>query len=251
MKAALYGTPADNPELVAFGQGLDRAVWRHPHFWRSNEAESFDLVAVSGLWATNLDILRVYTARGVPVIVLNLPYFRERPEYWQVSVDGLNRPPMFDCQQDRFDALGLAIKAKGGDAKGYTLIACQNATDKSHGLSEADYAAWEAAQDGKLRPHPHVAVSKTSLADDLAGASCVKTLCSTTGIDALLAGVPAVADLPERAAWGALSGAKLPSVKQRAALFSRLAYGQWTLDEMASGECARFLLDNLERWHGA
>lgn len=251
MKAALYGTPADNPELVAFGQGMERAAWRHPSFWRSNEAERFDLVVVSGLWGSNADILRVYTARGVPVVVLDWPYFRDRSHYWQVSVGGLSKPPMFDCPQDRFNALGLPVRAKGGSAKGYTLIACQRPADRSHGLSVKDYATWEAAQDGKLRPHPKESTPNASLADDLNGAACVKTLCSTVGIDALIAGVPAVADLPERAAWGALSGTKLPSVKQRTALFSRLAYGQWTLDEMASGDCARFLLDNLERWHDA
>lgn len=249
MKVAIYGTPDTNPELVAFGAGLDRTFWRHPHFWQGSEAENFDLVVLSGLWGKNQDILRVYTARGVPVICLDFPYFRDRSEYWQVSVGGLNKPPMFGCPQDRWDALGLRVRAKGGDPKGYTLIACQNATDKSHGLTVDEYRAWEAEQEGKIRPHPHVAPSDATLAEDLAGAKVVKTLCSTTGIDALLAGVPAMADMPDRCAWGALSGAKLPSVKKRLELFSRLAYGQWTLDEMASGECARFLLDNLERWH--
>lgn len=60
-----------------------------------------------------------------------------------------------------------------------------------------------------------------------------------------MAGVPAVADKPERAAWGELSGEKLPSMADRLALFHRLAYGQWTLDEMRDGTCAAFIRDHL------
>lgn len=69
------------------------------------------------------------------------------------------------------------------------------------------------------------------------------TLCSTTGLDALLAGVPAVAELPDRAVWGELSGESLPSMADRLALFSRIAYAQWTLDEIASGVAIQFTLD--------
>lgn len=245
MQAALYGTPDDNPELVAFGEGLGRFVWRHPHFWRDGEAEGFGLVVLSGLHGKNADIARAYTARAVPVLVMDAAYFRDVPGYWQVSLGGLNRPPLFDCPPDRFDALGLAITPKGGNPKGPALIALQRGEDASHGLSAMQVGVWaQSVGAGVIRPHP-LDAEVPPLADALAGTAVVRTLCSTIGIDALLAGVPAVADMPERAAWGELSGDVLPSVADRRKLFSRLAYGQWTLDEMRSGECAAFVRDHL------
>ncbi|THD06111.1 hypothetical protein [Rhodanobacter lindaniclasticus] len=245
MQAALYGTPGDNPELAAFGEGLGRFVWRHPHFWRDGEAEGFGLVVLSGMHGKNADIARAYAARDVPVLVLDAAYFRDAPGYWQVSLGGLNRPPLFDCPPGRFDALGLAITPKGGNGKGPALIALQRADDASHGLSAMQVGVWaQSVGDGVIRPHP-LDADVPPLADALAGAAVVHTLCSTIGIDALLAGVPAIADMPDNAAWGELSGPDLPSVADRRRLFSRLAYGQWTLDEMRSGECAAFVRDHL------
>jgi len=251
MKVALYGTDWANPELAAFGRGAEASghgvVWRNPHYWRDDEAERFGLVVLSGLHAKHSDILRVYGAQGVPVLVLDAGYMRRDLGYWQVSLGGLNRPPSFSCESDRFDALGLTIKSAGGNPKGYRLIAGQLPRDASHGLSEAEYEAWLHAQTGRLRRHPLLAVVPP-LTDDLAGAKCVHTYCSTTGLDALIAGVPATAEAPERACWGELSGAKLPTLAARRALCNRLAYGQWTLDEMQSGEAPAFVMEHLWHW---
>jgi hypothetical protein len=251
MKAALYGTEWANPELVAFGRGLEvvghRAVWRNPHYWRDGEAERFDLVVLSGLHAKHPDILRVYGAQGVPVLVLDAGYMRRDLGYWQASLGGLNRAPSFPCESDRFDALGITIKTAGGNPKGYRLIAGQLARDASHGLAADEYETWLHGQKGRLRRHPLETVVPP-LADDLAGAKCVHTYCSTAGLDALIAGVPATADAPERACWGELSGAKLPSIAARRALCNRLAYGQWTLDEMEYGVAPAFIVENVWRW---
>lgn len=245
MRVALYGQPEHNRELVAFGEGLGKCVWRHPHFWRDDEAESFDLVVVLGLHGKNANILRVYTARGVPVVVLDLAYFRDVQGYWQVGVGGINRPPAFPCPGDRFDALGLSVQPSGGDPDGYILYAAQRPGDRSHGLSFRRWRELLRQAPGKIRMHPKDVPQETTLAEDLAGARMLKTLCSTSGIEALLAGIPAVADLPERAAWGELSDETLPSVEARTELFRRLAYGQWTMDEMRDGTCAAFVLNHL------
>jgi hypothetical protein len=60
-----------------------------------------------------------------------------------------------------------------------------------------------------------------------------------------MAGVPAVAEMPDQAVWGELSGETLPSVADRLELFHRIAYGQWTIDEVRDGTCAAFIRDHL------
>lgn len=243
VKVALYGEQGRNHELEAFAEGWGRVVWRHPHFWQG-EVEGFGLVVLTSLWARNGDILHAYRERGVPVLVIDLGYIRGQG-HRQVSLNGLNRVVPFACPQDRWNALGLSVAASGGDPEGYTLIAGQSPSDASHGLTEAAYNAWLAKQEGRIRPHPLDTEPERSLDEDLAGARLLRTLCSGAGIEALIAGVPAVAEMPERAVWGELSSEALPTVKERIRLLSRIAYGQWTIEEMRSGECAAFLRDHL------
>lgn len=246
MRAGIF-IPQSEPLAQAFATGLGglgwQIVWRSGAHHKEGETESFGLVVVDGQRGCKRALVSDYAAKGVRSLVADLSYFRDVPGYWQLGDGALNRIPSFACPPDRFKALGLPVKAFGGNAKGYTLIAAQRPHDASHGLSADGYATWLDAQDGKVRPHPLESTPDNSLADDLAGAKLVRTLCSTTGLDALLAGVPAVAELPDRAVWGELSGETLPSMTDRIALFSRIAYAQWTLDEIASGEAIKFTLD--------
>lgn len=170
----------------------------------------------------------------------------------------MNRPPSFECPSDRFDSLGIAVKPKGKGKR--PLVLGQHVGDPSHGYTAEAMQAWAQglcdSLGARFRPHPdspqvRVAAEAATgpLEAVLADTSVVHTLCSTGGLEALLAGVPAIAEMPERACWGSLSGPRLPSKAARLALCARLAYGQWTLDEMRSGEGPRFVMENLHRWH--
>lgn len=260
-----------NLEAGAFRSGLlaigHTPVWRSHSDYKQGQTEPFDAVVITGLRAQGAWIRDDYEAIGVPVIVIDYGYMSRvsgkaswDTGHWQVGVGGLNRPPSFECPSDRFDALGVAIKAKGKGKR--PLVLGQHIGDPSHGMGAKEMRAWAQALCDELgarfRPHPDSPLdvraerAEGPLGEVLADTSMVRTLCSTAGLDALLAGVPAIADMPERACWGALSGAKLPSVAARKALCSRLAYGQWTLDEMRSGQAAAFVMQNLNRWsqHG-
>lgn len=227
------------------------------------EVEDFDLVAVYGVRKGG-EARAAYEAAGVPVLTCEWGYMarvnthKDIPTgHFQVSLGGLNTPPAFPCPGDRFEALGIDIAARGGDPNGYVLLIGQVAGDAAHGMEAGGMADWlrrMAAQypDVRYRPHPRGAVplhrgvplATGTLAEALAGARLVVTWNSNTGHDALLAGVPVVAHGP-RAAYAELAGESLPPLDVRRAYFRRLAYGQWTLDEMRSGACQRFLLDHL------
>lgn len=261
----------DNLEAGAFAAGLlaqgHKPVWRSCSDYRQGDTEKFDAVVITGLRAQGAWIRDDYEALNVPVIVIDYGYMRRTSGvatwatgHWQVGIGDLNRPPSFVCAGDRFGKLGLEIKTRRTLRKGLRpLVLGQHVGDPSHGVSAEEMATWAQwlcdSLGARWRPHPDspdVAVRAEhaggTLAEALADASCVHSLCSTGGLDALIAGVPAVAYMPERASWGGLSGGVLPSMASRRALCSRLAYGQWTIEEMRTGEAAAFVMENLWRW---
>lgn len=239
-------------------RGRERSQFDHT----AGQTEPFDAVAVFGLQGRGRQVVEEYQRQGVPVFVIDYGYLRRtnhahdwRTGHWQVSREALNRPPAQACPPDRFDALGLEIQPTGGDPKGYTLLCVQTPGDASHGKGEQALQAWcqDVARrypDVRIRPHPlatdltyGLPVVGGSLAEALSGARLVVTGNSNAGHDALLAGVPVIAEFPG-AAWGCFSGS-LPSVQQRRAYFNRLAYGQWTWDEFRRGLPQRFILEGV------
>lgn len=88
---------------------------------------------------------------------------------------------------------------------------------------------------GRVRAHPGQNTC-VPLQDDLARARCVRTWGSGAAIKALLWGIPVHADMPE---W---IGQQDNTDESRLAMFRRLAWAQWTLAEIASGEPFKRLL---------
>ncbi|KAF1711066.1 hypothetical protein CSC70_03825 [Pseudoxanthomonas kalamensis DSM 18571] len=264
MRVGVYAR-SDNLEAGAFRSGL-LALGHRPH-WRSvsdygqGQVEQFEVVVVSGVRDKGGQVCRDYTEAGIQVVVIDYGYLDRvsgvdtwETGHWQVGLGGLNRIPSFECPGDRFDALG--VKLMPAKAGGRPLVLGQHVGDPSHGYTECGMAAWAQSKCDEhgavFRPHPHSPGVKVDadqsvgpLADALSAASVVYTLCSTGGLEAMIAGVPAVADLPDRACWGELSGPALPSRAALRALCARIAYGQWTLDEMRSGQCVDFVLNHL------
>lgn len=229
--------------------------------YHRDEVEPFDLVISYGMRAGRR-VRDAYRAAGVPVVVVDWGYMARvnvKGEYegghFQAGLDRLNSVPPFACPADRFDALGIEIAAKGGDPDGYMLLCGQVPGDAAHGMQAGAYIDWlrdviSQYPDAVYRPHPRGGVDLPGiesdgrpLAESLAGARLVVTWNSNVGHEALLAGIPVVAH--GEAAYAELTGEQLPTIEQRRAYFCRAAYGQWTLDEMRSGVCQRFLIDHL------
>lgn len=263
MRVGIYAG-GSHPVVAALRKGFAAmgcmAAARASEYYRG-EVENFDLVVSYGMRAGRR-VRDAYRAAGVPVVVVDWGYMARvnvKGEYesghFQVGLERLNSVPPFACPADRFDVLGIEIAAKGGDPDGYVLVCGQVPQDTAHGMSVEDYVAWlretvSQYPEAVYRPHPRGGVhlpgieSHTGpLSEALAGARLVVTWNSNVGHDALLAGVPVVAHGP--AAYAELVGETLPSVDARREYFHRVAYGQWTLDEMRSGACQRFIVDHL------
>lgn len=278
MKVGIY-TREGEPLGQAFTEGAKLVGWRtmqrSANDFHQGDTEDFDLVFLYSLRTRHADlILESYRNRRpqVPVVVMDYGYLKRvcqeqfggGGDYWQVSIDRLNSVPSFECPPDRFEALELPVVERGGQPNGYVLVCGQHEGDPSHGRqTAAQLQAWANAQvaswseDGAVvvfRAHPfspHILPTEPCVVDmgkstkeSLAGAALVVCQASNIGHEALLAGIPVLAT-SERAPYRELSGTKLPSVEARRAYFNRLAYAQWTIEEVAAGLWHEFCLQKI------
>lgn len=259
-------------EAVAFCDGLNAigqtAVIRNVADHSKGQVAECDAIVLSGLRHKGLICRDSYAAKGIPAIVMDYGYIARvmgrkdwQTKHWQVGWGGLNNPPAYECPPDRFERLGVDLQ-EPTDRDGIVLVLGQHSGDPSHGYTDDEMQAWAQRMcddhGAYWRPHPASPNMKVDAPSAAAGplsewlprAKRVHAICSTGGLEALMAGVPAVAERPERAVWGDLSGFEHPGREAVARLCHRLAYGQWTMDEMRSGEAPAYLLANRERWNG-
>lgn len=97
-----------------------------------------------------------------------------------------------------------------------------------------------------IRVREHPGIDKPSLDPDLKNAWACVTWGSGAGIKALVGGVPVFHELPQwigaPAAVHGIENLESPYTGDRAPMLERLAWAQWSVDEIESGEAFRLLL---------
>lgn len=248
----------------------DRSAYKRKYL----EADKFDIAITDGLRAP-MDLMRdEYREAGLPVLVTDLGYTRNRnPSYFQVGVHEINWLPSFDCPPDRLEKLEILLEPrKHGE---YVVIAGQKAYDAQHYMGHdeltAMYQRWVAEIQRNtdrpiiFRPHPrshdmrlkgveHDIPTNTKnggLAELLNNAHCLVTYNSTSATETLIQGVPVFCKGPAQALPLAntdfydIETPFFPSRDQLTAHLAKVAYAQWTADELASGEAVEFLLSRV------
>lgn len=184
---------------------------------------------------------------GFDVLVFERGYIGDRFAWTSLAWNGLNgrgTAPVIDDGGARFRQYHGSLKPWNPDGD-YVLICGQVPGDAS--LQGADLNPWyiskvlEHARDRIIfRPHPLGAkrgaiqtlpgaeTSSRSLDEDIAGAKLVVTYNSNSGVDAMLAGKPATCENEGSMIYGV-------SPEDRQQWASRLAWRQWTIDEIESG----------------
>jgi hypothetical protein len=245
LRIGIYSSHGSFPPAIALGRGFASVGYTVSHRslsdFGANDRESiFTLVAVFGLRGKGKVILDEYERAGVPVLVLDFGYLK-RDEYWQLSLGGLNRIPVFPCSDDRFVALGLPMQAMR-DGDGPAVLAGQLIGDQAHPFdTEKKWNAFVSQfPDIEYRAHPLMGeeAPKESVAELLARAGKIVTWNSNLGNEAWLAGVWVEAHAPD-------AMYKDVTPDNRHEYFARLAYGQWTVEEMSEGSAARFVTLHL------
>lgn len=197
---------------------------------------------------------------GVPLLVLDCGYFRraegsaDETGYNQLGLGQLNWVPTAMCPSDRWQEHGIGLaKPVQGRAR-LALVLGQVPGDSQHHLSEQRLGAWLTEQAAALyaqgyliqyRPHPKHVLTKIfvphqfvrgdqePLAQALSRASVAVAYNSTSGLEALIAGVPMICHATAHYA-GLTPGS--PELAQHC---HRLSYTQWTCAELRAGAALR------------
>lgn len=178
---------------------------------------------------------REFERAGRAVIVLeNASWAGLVPGHWlhvapsRHNTAGLHR----DGGPQRWDALGVALEAwreEGGE----TVALAQRGIGSPPTAMPKD---WPARQRCRVRRHPGKGAHADDLRRDLARCSRVRTWGSGAAVLALAWGIRVESDMPR---WIA---AQDNTDAGRLAMFRRLAWAQWRLEEIASGEALRWVL---------
>lgn len=182
-----------------------------------------------------------------PVLVMELGYVGDRIKAWRsLGWNGLNGRARFPTGDgSRWQRYFADVMRPWSYRDGYALLIGQIPGDASvdsininRWLTNTRRALEERGYEVRLRPHPLVRSPKRSLADDLAKASVCVTYNSNTGVDAVLSGVPAVTMDEGAMAWPVTAHSLDDDFirPDRTEWAHNLAWCQWTMDEIASGE---------------
>lgn len=277
----IYGLPRCL-ELAAFVQGLEARgvpyLWRNHNAWKDDCGEDFSVVVLSGTREKGGDIVSYYRPRGVPVIVMDYGYLDRvsgiatfETGHWQVGLGGLQWVPPFRCPPDRFKKLSTKVQYREEPSSRAPIIVCgQHIGDPSHGHDHnalvkvysdiADQIRRQTKRKLWFRPHPdspgvkpkgYDGIDRGPLSETLSKAHSIVTLNSNIGLDAILVGCPVIhcmnapyAEIATR--WPVkIETVRRPSKRSVLQYLHRVAYAQWTLDEVRSGQTYDFLKGTL------
>lgn len=255
--------------LEAIGEDsffLDGDVWHDSYF------EPCDVMVVFGYRDAQVEAIASCQRRGVPTIVVDLGYTRrlspENIQPWatvQLSVGrGLNMIPEFRCPPDRRSLYGLDYPGPASaHPAGYALVCGQWPRDPTHPFrDEAAILKWidaevkprAGAMEVRYRPHPRLRHAGIPIETDIDGAAVVVVWSSNSAHDALIAGRPVVrwhdaAVYRPVTSFGpdlvTFDNAFWPDAATWNAYFDRLAYGQWSFEEIRTGRPLKFIADWL------
>ncbi len=210
-------------------------------------------------------IIREAQEKKKNILVIEGGFIQPRKAWRSLGFNGLNGYAMYAPAADNGERFqkrhGYHLKPWRQGKDGYALLIGQVPGDKSlHGVGINRWLRVMAEQlkakniEVLYRPHPRVAtsaenwgedvvvpegvrLSSGTLAEDLAGAAYTVIYSSTTAVESVLAGVPAVVMSPGSIAWPVTSH-DLDSpllYPDRTQWCNDLAWRQWTEDEIRDG----------------
>lgn len=179
-------------------------------------------------------------------------------QYYALAVHGHNGSGWYPMTgNDRFGKLGITLQPWVDRPDGYDLVCGQRGIGSRTMASPENWhtsALKRVPGRGKVRPHPGKDAAKapalTSLDNDLAGAKRCIVWSSSSGVKALVAGIPVRYDAPF---WICSAGAtRLGEAEDRrddgARLYAMqcMAHAQHSIAELESGEPFAAIRDNVE-----
>jgi hypothetical protein len=215
------------------------------------------------------NVNRAMAERGGDVLILEHGYFGDRiNKFCSCGFNGLNGNAEFIFPiikpSDRWEKHAVEVKPWRKTPGEYVLLLGQVSGDASMVRFPPNWYSRIASEAKsvfglpvKFRPHPLARPTPSdqsleaiggSLQDAFKNAHCAITWNSNSGVDAVLAGVPTFTFDEGSMAWP-VSGHRLKAdlvMPERDIWLYHLAYCQWTVEELASGEAWEFLRTKYE-----
>src|SRR5688572_6655618 len=214
---------------AAFERGLQRIGYRVEHRMPDKPGGLF--VTWNRIGQAN-SVAKEFEKRGLPVLVTENAswgggFMGER--WYHIARGRHNTAGMFPVGgPERWDALGVELAP--WRTEGETVILAQRGIGSAPTRMPQGWPQRaQARYGGRVRIHPGTRPAK-ALEDDLDGAGRVVTWGSAAALQALRMGIPVTSEMPD---W---IGEQDNTDSGRLAMFRRLAWAQWTLEEIAEGE---------------
>ena len=218
---------------AAFVGGLDRLGYEVRSDSPSDPRQG-DIFVTWNRMGNGDRVSKEFEARGLPVIVAeNAAWGNEfaGARWYSLAMNWHNTSGRFPIGgAERWDSLGVDLAP--WRTSGETLVLPQR------GIGPAGVAMprdWTSRQKGRVRSHPGTRPCKP-LEEDLAKAGKVVTWGSGAAVKALTWGIPVESHMPN---W---IGEQNNTDAGRLEMFRRLAWAQWTLNEIEDGTAFRHLL---------
>jgi hypothetical protein len=244
----------------AFEKGLENAGFQITK-------DKADLVLIWNRYGHSHQVAEQYEREGKLVLVAEngylgkggvSPKFEVHPKgpskdsYYSLSIGWHNGRGVWPRGEGRFKDLGVEIKP--WRTKGEHILVCPN---RSFGVgSQVMPPDWaekvvkrlrnESKRPVVVRGHPGNNSPRRPLELDLKDAWAVVVWSSSVAVHSLLAGIPTFIEAPFHVlkGCGASGSPDEPVTKEREQHFERMAWHQWTCQELESGEPFRYLLQS-------
>ena len=249
------GQPWAEPKLDAFVTGLRK----HGIEPEERRAEAWRVSDLAVVWAhRDAKLHKMQHEAGNHYLVLERGYIGDidnRRRWTSMGYDGLNGRADFcnaGAGPDRWEQHFAGFMQPWKEGGDYALLMGQVRGDAS--LAGVDIEGWyaetayclvERGLTVMFRPHPRYPAMAPggayalvgSLEGALSGAALAVTWNSTSGVDAVLSGVPTIAMDKGSMAWDVAAHGlyEEPSRPDRMSWAERLAYCQWNDDEISGG----------------
>jgi hypothetical protein len=218
-------------------------------------AQPGDVLTIWSRYGGHEQIADRFEADGGTVIVAENAYLapKDGSKYCALAVHAHNGRGKWSVGgSERWNALGHDLKPWRKDGR-HILICLSRNFGMRGGIMAADWSGQvtkrlQALTDRpiRLRHHPRNGPEHPVFEEDLRDAWAVVIWYSSLGVRALIHGVPVLCDAPwwiAKGAAGTIEQVESPPMPDRLPHLKRMAWAQWSLEEIASGEPFRLLTE--------
>lgn len=237
----------------AFLNGLKRAGYTLVDHGRPSGKS--DMLVIWNRYGPNGAMADKWEEAGGTVLVSENGYIgkdENNHQLYALAIHGHNGSGFWPVgDEDRFTVLGVPIMPWVERPEGYSLICGQRGIGTKRMASPPDWhkkaynsLSQRQLRDLRVRLHPGNNAPTISLEQDLSGAADCVIWSSSSGVKALVAGIPVRYDAPcwvcseaaERLTWTGEAHVPIGGDERRTAALHRMSWAQWRISELETGE---------------